>query len=95
MVDKTQSRGSGQLNILVVGAGVLGLWQALLFARAGCRVALIDRSDRPFADAASAYAGAMIAPDCEAEEAPDIVKASGARSADLWRETLRAVESRG
>ncbi|MEM1306968.1 MAG: FAD-dependent oxidoreductase [Pseudomonadota bacterium] len=95
MADKTEKRGLGQCSILVVGAGVLGLWQALLFARAGCRVTLIDRSKRPFANAASAYAGAMIAPDCEAEEAPNIVKACGARSADLWRETLRAVEARG
>ncbi|MEO0730500.1 MAG: FAD-dependent oxidoreductase, partial [Pseudomonadota bacterium] len=46
-VEKTEdAQGSA---VLVVGAGVFGLWQALLLAKAGCRVRVIERSKTPFA----------------------------------------------
>ena len=48
-------------TITVVGAGIFGLWQALLLARAGHRVRLIERSTEPFKGGASQWAGAMIA----------------------------------
>lgn len=51
----------------VVGAGILGLWQALTLAHAGSRVCVLEASGAPFTDAASRWAGAMLAPDCEAE----------------------------
>ncbi|MEL6290174.1 MAG: FAD-dependent oxidoreductase [Pseudomonadota bacterium] len=72
--------------ITIVGAGVLGLWQSLLLARAGHRVQLVERDATPFQSAASQYAGAMIAPDCEAEGAPAIVKSLGHEGAALWHE---------
>ena len=63
-------------TITVVGAGITGLWQALTLARRGHRVRLVERSAEPFADAASAYAGAMLGPFCETE----VVCAGRARS---------------
>ena len=59
-------------SIDVVGAGILGLWQALTLARAGHRVRLIEASAAPFAAAQSRFAGAMLAPWCEAEAAEPV-----------------------
>ncbi len=73
-------------RITVVGAGIFGLWQAYLLARSGHRVRVIDQSKEPFADAASQYAGAMIAPFCEAESAEPVVRDLGFQAAALWRE---------
>lgn len=72
------------LAITVAGAGILGLWQALILARAGHRVRLVERSADPFAAGASHHAGAMLAPGCESENAPE-VRGLGARGLGLWR----------
>lgn len=72
-------------EITVVGAGIIGLWQALTLARAGHRVVLLEQSTDPFAASASRYAGAMLAPDCEGEAAPDIVRAYGHQGLAVWR----------
>ena len=69
----------------MVGAGILGLWQALLLARAGHAVRVVDRSATPFAESASRYAGAMIAPYCEAESAEPVVRDLGLEAAKIWR----------
>jgi glycine oxidase len=66
-------------TITVAGAGIVGLWQALTLARRGFSVRLIERSVEPFAQSASALAGAMLAPYCEAEAAAPSF-ASSARS---------------
>ncbi len=71
--------------ITVVGAGILGLWQALTLARAGHHVRLIEVSDEPFARAASRYGGVMLAPEREAETAPPGLRALGSESIALWR----------
>ena len=73
-------------TITVVGAGITGLWQALTLARRGHRVRLVEQSVEPFADAASAYAGAMLGPFCEKEVYAPVVRDLGLRSIDLWRE---------
>ncbi len=83
-----QKRTSGPPTpgrVTVVGAGVFGLWQALECARAGWQTELIEATAQPFAAAASRYAGAMIAPYCEAESAPPVVRDLGLRAAKLWR----------
>jgi glycine oxidase len=82
-------------DITVAGAGVLGLWQAVALARAGHRVSLIESSPVPFAQAASRWAGAMLAPDCEAESAPAIVRDLGQQSYDLWRGVFAGVVRNG
>jgi len=82
-------------QIFVVGAGIVGLWQALVLARRGWRVRLIEASADPFALSASRYAGAMLAPDCEAEAAPDVVKEFGHEGLELWRQTYPALVEAG
>ena len=71
--------------ITIVGAGIAGLWQALLLARAGHRVTLIEKSAEPFAASASWYAGAMLAPYCEEESAEPNVRVLGLRSLEIWK----------
>ncbi|MEQ1715769.1 MAG: FAD-dependent oxidoreductase [Hyphomicrobium sp.] len=82
-------------KITVVGAGVLGLWQAVTLARAGHSVRLIEKSAAPFSGAASRWAGAMLAPDCEAEAAPPVVRDLGQRSLELWRRAVAGIEQYG
>lgn len=84
-------------NISVLGAGIVGLWQALTLARRGHRVRLIEKSDEtaPFDGAASHLAGAMLAPFCEAEAAEPLVRDLGLRSLDIWRQTYPGVKPAG
>jgi glycine oxidase len=74
-------------NITVAGAGITGLWQALVLARKGFSVRLIERSTEPFAGAASLYAGAMLGPFCEKEVYAPVVRDLGLKSIALWRDT--------
>jgi glycine oxidase len=84
-----------QRSITVVGAGIFGLWQALLLARADHRVRLIERSTVPFTAGASQWAGAMIAPFCEAEAAPPSVREAGRDGLQLWRDVYPELVSNG
>ncbi len=86
--------GSGK-NIVIAGAGIFGLWQALLLAKAGHRVRVLERSAQPFTAAASQYAGAMIAPYCEAESAEPVVRDFGLAAAAIWREHFSGLRERG
>ena len=81
-------------TITVVGAGIVGLWQALTLARRGHRVRLVERSAEPFADAASSYAGAMLGPYCETEVYAPVVRDLGLRSIELWRDTYPGTVAR-
>ena len=72
-------------SITVLGAGILGLWQALILARAGHRVRLVEASTEPFTDCASLYAAVMLAPDREAENAPAMLRQLGRESVGLWK----------
>ncbi|MBM3543299.1 MAG: FAD-dependent oxidoreductase [Alphaproteobacteria bacterium] len=74
-------------SIAIRGAGVVGLWQALTLARAGHDVTLYERSAKPFAQACSPFAGAMLAPRCEEETADPAIRRLGVRGIELWRET--------
>ncbi|MFY9623935.1 MAG: FAD-dependent oxidoreductase [Rhodoplanes sp.] len=74
--------------VSVLGAGVAGTWQALLFAKAGCRVALYERGEATMTQATSHWAGGMLAPFCEGETAEPVITRLGLRSLDLWREVL-------
>ncbi len=75
-----------KLRVTIVGAGIFGLWQALMLARAGHGVQVLESVPVPFADTASRHAGAMIAPYCEAESAEPIVRDLGLHAARLWRQ---------
>ena len=82
-------------TITVAGAGITGLWQALTLARRGHRVRLIERSAEPFALAASAYAGAMLAPYCETEAAAPVILDLGLEGIRLWRENFPGTVTAG
>jgi glycine oxidase len=83
------------LSITVAGAGITGLWQALALARRGHRVRLMEQSSTPFAAAASAFAGAMLAPYCEAEAAGPVVRDLGLRSLPIWRAAYSGLVANG
>ena len=75
-------------TITVVGAGITGLWQALLQVRRGHAVRLVEKSPDPFVDAASAYAGAMLGPFCETEHYAPVIRDLGLKSIGLWRDAF-------
>ncbi len=75
-----------QRKITVRGAGICGLWHALMLAKAGHQVTLTERSDEPFAQSCSRYAGAMMSPFCEEEGTEPLNRDLGLRALDLWRD---------
>lgn len=82
-------------TITVAGAGIFGLWQAYTLARAGYRVRIVEESGKPFARASSRWAGAMIAPECEAEGAPEIIRDLGRDALRIWRQVYPDTISHG
>src|SRR3954466_6545154 len=84
MYQKADSRGDSPVSI--IGAGIAGAWQALLFAQAGHAVTLYERSDADMTLSTSHWAGGMLAPWCEAETSEPVIGRLGIRSLDLWRE---------
>jgi glycine oxidase len=80
----TSSRGESPVS--VIGAGIAGAWQALLFAKAGHAVMLFERSDASMRQATSHWAGGMLAPYCEREASEPVISRLGIRSLDLWRD---------
>lgn len=84
MYQNSSPRGDSPVSI--IGAGIAGAWQALLFAQAGHAVTLHERSDATMTDATSHWAGGMLAPWCEAEGSEPVISRLGIRSLELWRE---------
>ena len=84
MLKVSKSRGDSPVSI--IGAGIAGAWQALLFAQAGYTVTLYERSDAGMTLSTSHWAGGMLAPWCEAETSEPVIGRLGLRSLDLWRE---------
>src|SRR6188472_1393205 len=84
MYQKSDLRGDSPVSI--IGAGIAGAWQALLFAQAGHAVTLYERSDADMTLSTSHWAGGMLAPWCEAETSEPVITRLGVRSLDLWRE---------
>jgi glycine oxidase len=82
-----QSSGArGDSPVSIIGAGIAGAWNALLFAQAGHAVTVHERSDAAMTDATSHWAGGMLAPWCEAETSEALISRLGIRSLDLWRQ---------
>jgi len=75
-------------SINVIGAGIAGTWQALLFAKAGRDVAVYERDDAAMTQGTSHWAGGMLAPHAEGEGSEPVITRLGLRSLELWREML-------
>ncbi len=86
-------RGSSLVS--VIGAGIAGAWQALLFAEAGHDVTLHERSDAAMERSTSHFAGGMLAPWCEAEASEPVISQLGLRSLELWREHFPQIPFNG
>jgi glycine oxidase len=84
-----------QGSVRVLGAGIAGTWQALMFAQAGCSVSMFERGSAAMVQSTSYWAGGMLAPDCESESAEKLIARLGRRSLDLWRETLPQTDFNG
>jgi glycine oxidase len=69
-------------RVLVIGAGVAGLVAATVLSEGGATVAMMDRQDP--AGRASHFAGGMLAPWCEAADAPQALLAPGIEAIDWW-----------
>jgi len=82
-------------TVTIVGAGIAGTWQALMFAKAGLAVTVLDRGDASLAAATSYWAGGMLAPDCEGENGEPVVGRLGRRSLALWRAEVPDTSVRG
>ncbi|MBV8698554.1 FAD-dependent oxidoreductase [Bradyrhizobium sp.] len=78
----------GESSVTIIGAGIAGAWQALLFAQAGHDVTLHERGDASLTLSTSHWAGGMLAPWCETEVAEPVISRLGLRSLDLWRREL-------
>jgi glycine oxidase len=80
------SNPPGGESVAIIGAGIAGAWQALLFAQAGHDVTLFERGDQGMTQATSHWAGGMLAPYCEREASEPVITRLGIRALDLWRE---------
>ena len=87
-MNQPQFRALAPASISIVGAGIAGTWQALMFAKAGCKVALYERGDAAMTQATGHWAGGMLAPYCESEAAEPLITRLGLRSLELWRDAL-------
>ncbi|MEZ2130085.1 MULTISPECIES: glycine oxidase ThiO [unclassified Sinorhizobium] len=75
------------MRILVKGAGVAGLTTAYALSARGAEVTVAEHSPG-FGQAASWYAGGMLAPWCERESAEEAVLLLGKDAADWWEAAL-------
>ncbi|HTO32388.1 MAG TPA: glycine oxidase ThiO [Pararhizobium sp.] len=75
------------MRVLIRGAGVAGLTLAHKLASKGVDVEVAEKAARP-GGGASWFAGGMLAPWCESENAPDAVMQLGRPAADWWETAL-------
>ena len=83
------------LDVTVIGGGILGLWQAFELARRGQRVRLFEAMPEAETGAASRFAGAMLAPDCEGETAGPTLRALGHEGLRIWRQAFPDLSANG
>ncbi len=73
-------------HISIIGAGVAGLWTALLARHKGFDVTLYDKDDKNLTEGCSYRAGGMLAFNCEADSKNDTITLQGKQSLALWQE---------
>lgn len=83
------------MNVAVVGAGVVGLACATELVARGARVTIHERGPRIGAAACSWYAGGMLAPWCEGESAEEPVIRLGQEAAGWWERHADGVVRQG
>ena len=83
------------VKIDVLGAGIVGLWQAFILRRRGHDVTVWDRAGIPGGVRASQLAGAMLAPYCEGEPGHELALKLGLEALPLWREHYPDVAETG
>ena len=72
------------MRVAVIGAGVAGLACAVELAERGAQVQLIERDVQPVRAGCSWYAGGMLAPWCERENAEELIATLGAAGIEWW-----------
>ena len=82
-------------NVKIIGAGVAGLTVAAELVEAGLSVEIHDKSDALGSEACSWYAGGMLAPWCERENADEAVARLGAEAIDWWEKRTSTVDRAG
>ncbi len=84
-------------RVIVIGAGLMGLWPAVMLAEAGCAVQVLDANGNT--GSASRAAAGMLAPASEAAEAgrenTSILDAFAMHSLALWRDWAARFEAAG
>ena len=83
-----------RMHIRIIGAGVAGLTAALEFERRGCRVDVFERHGAS-GRGCSWFAGGMLAPWCEMENAEPIVGRLGEESLAFWSREFAGTVRRG
>src|SRR5882757_1091003 len=73
----------GESPVSVIGAGIAGAWQALLFATAGHAVTLHERGGPAMTQSTGHWAGGMLAPYCERETSEPVIARLGIPSLDM------------
>jgi glycine oxidase len=80
---------------MVIGAGVAGLCVARALLDRGAKVTVVDRHEKAGPHACSWWAGGMLAPFCEGENAEEPVVRLGSEAADWWAEKTSTVHHSG
>lgn len=83
------------MKVAIVGAGVAGLTCAVELAERGVTVEVFERGKEIGPQSCSWYAGAMLAPWCEAERAPELISSLGERSVGWWKDKLAGTFQQG
>lgn len=83
------------MKVAVVGAGVAGLCCATELMAQGVQLDLYDRGEAIGSQACSWFAGGMLAPWCERENAHEAVLQHGKTAIDWWRQHTDCVQAAG
>lgn len=83
------------MNVVIIGAGVAGLTCAVELASRGCAVDVFERAADLGAHSCSWYAGGMLAPWCELENAEPLIAQLGEHSIAWWKDKVPSTLQRG